>query len=187
MELGEYSQQPKRRSIRLKEILSRSQQMYSQDGNVAADSQNKQVSDLISDCGPIDSLPIKIGQNVRLVGGGQSRIENRNTKLEARNSNESNDNDEQSGQGVDQYVMVLSIDQNDKKRFFSIRENALAMKSKRLATVDKSVNIETVKVKIPGNGRFINLEPSDVMELYTQDINSVAELKKNMVHLQKNQ
>lgn len=151
-------------------------------------------TDIFSDCTDIDtsinSLPKNNRQNTRLVGGGESSkvekfsdssIENRNSKFEASNSNENYESDEtnQSEKRDESYDLALSIDENDKKRYFCIRENLLAMKSMRLDTVAKSVNIGTLKVKIPGNVR-INLEPSDVMELYTQDVNSVAEMKKNM-------
>lgn len=70
------------------------------------------------------------------------------------------------------YETILSIDDSDKKR---LRENTLALSK----TATTSVHIGTRKVDLPGNFQ-ISLEPSDVFELYTQDVNSVAVLIKDI-------
>lgn len=75
----------------------------------------------------------------------------------------------------ERYEMTFSIDEYDKKRFLNIRENSSAT----FESVDKPITIETKEIHFPGNIQTI-LKPTDIMELYIQDINSVA---KEMIEL----
>lgn len=89
-------------------------------------------------------------------------------------SNDEEDEEDES------YEMVLSIDESDKKRFFCLRENALALS--KTAAKPKAEPVMVGKKEwmvLPDNIR-VTLEPSDVMELYTQNLNSVVEMKKNI-------
>lgn len=90
------------------------------------------------------------------------------------NDNSHHDNDEtgESDSEEETYKMTL-IDENDTKRFIFIRENA----SVKLKTVTEPMTIGKKKVILSGNMQA-TLELSDVMELYEQDIDSVAKEMK---------
>lgn len=84
------------------------------------------------------------------------------------NSHDDSDNTGEFDSEEEPYEMT-SIDEKDTKRFIFIRENASA-KSK---TATESMAIGNKKVYLPDNSQ-ITLMLSDVIELYDQDINSVA-------------
>lgn len=74
--------------------------------------------------------------------------------------------------GKGSYEMVL-IDECDKKRFICLRENA--------STLSKSsANPQITESKFDFPNFQITLEPSELMELYTQDMNSVSAMMTNM-------
>lgn len=80
-----------------------------------------------------------------------------------------------------QYEMITIDDSSkcNKNRFKSIVENASAI-SKSLVKSVKSEIIGTKKVILPGNVEII-IQPTDEMLLYTQDMNYVAEMMKNVL------
>lgn len=86
----------------------------------------------------------------------------------------SNINDINKAANDKKFEMVF-VDESDKKRFFHTRENSSA-KSKPLA---EPVVIGKKKVLIPENVR-ITSEPSETMELYTQDMNSASAIIQAM-------
>lgn len=170
------------------------------DGNFETPAKQREsrqkIRDLFGDCTDIET-PIKSPpKTIRQSGDGSATSKvveksslatknnklqepsnvNRCTKFEADSSNlnaANSDETDESDSDDESFEMVLSIDESDKKRFFCYRENASAISK----TVAKPVVVGKKKVFLPGN-KQITLEPSEVMELYTQDVNSVAEMKK---------
>lgn len=80
------------------------------------------------------------------------------------------------------YEMVLSIDEEDKKRFISLQENAseksISNRSLTSKRASKYVCITIEKFFVVRQGKIINLEASDELELYTQDMNSVVKMNR---------
>lgn len=74
---------------------------------------------------------------------------------------------------------TVSIDRSDKKRFISILENFSALSKATASSKVESLVIESQTVLLPGNIPIL-LSPSDEMELYIQDVNSVAKMMKGM-------
>lgn len=75
-----------------------------------------------------------------------------------------------------EYEMILSIDEADKKRFISMRENGL---------VEAKESIESViigKKNVVMERETIVLEPSEEIELFTQDVHSVAKMIRDRRH-----
>lgn len=147
----------------------------------------QKIRDLFGDCTdietPIKSPPKTVRHTRSSAGNAMESSQapgngSSSTKFEADSSNvkddSGSDETDDSDSEEDEYEMVFSIDQSDKKRFFSIRENASAISKK---TVAKAMVVGKRKVVL--DGIQIALEPSDEMELYTQDSDSVAEMKKN--------
>lgn len=105
-------------------------------------------------------------------------VENKNNKYEADSStahNVSDDSDDSnesdSDNDEDTYEMTLSIDETDKRHFISMRENASIVRK----STPNVVNLKSLKLNVDGVN--VCLGPSDVHELYTQDVDSVAAMK----------
>lgn len=92
-------------------------------------------------------------------------------KCEADSSSADLDDEEEDDSDEESYEMIFSIDESDKKRFISIRENPL-VKAEAVA-IPVSIGRKNV---FCGNSKII-LAPSDEMELYVQDMESVVEMK----------
>ncbi|XP_031628794.1 uncharacterized protein LOC116344412 [Contarinia nasturtii] len=155
----------------------------------AKERRSRQIRDIFGDCTDIET-PIKSPsktvnqpkENKRSLtppppppqpAETKSEVVSESTKFEADSSNvkdeEDNDESEDDDSGdEDGYELCLSIDDNDKKRFISIRENA-SIKPK---VTEQCLNIQTKNVHL--DGMRIKLAASEEFELYTQNIDSVA-------------
>lgn len=90
------------------------------------------------------------------------------------NSDSNSDSDDDgSSSDDDGYEMILSTEENDKNRFITLRHDA----SNKTETIEKHVNIGTKNVIL--DGVKITLAPSDEMELYKQDVHTVARMNKD--------
>lgn len=140
----------------------------------------QKIRDLFGDCTDIET-PMKSPPKVISTPAVRSpapKTANQSTKSAAADSSmmsdSSDETDESDSDDERPNEMTLSIDESDKKRFICIRENALAISKSMM----KPTIIGTKRVYLPDNVQ-ITLEPTDVMELYTQDIDSVAKMQKN--------
>lgn len=157
----------------------------------AKEKRSRQIREIFGDCTdietPIKSPPRNIVNNskqtkdntnatvTKVNNPSPQQIENQNNKFEADSSivTDKNDDSDDDGSDEDSYEMIFSIDESDKKRFISMRENASVLS--RNASDFPPIGMKTVV--LPDNLKII-LGPSEEMELYTQDVNSVAEMKK---------
>lgn len=137
----------------------------------AKEKQARQIHDIFGDCADIET-PIK---SPLRVAAKPNTTENKCNKFEADSSNvqDSDDGNESSSEDEYEYEMIFSIDETDKKRFISLRENS-SIKAKQFI---EPVIIGRKNVVMECGA--IVLEPSDEMELFTQDIMSVAKMKKD--------
>lgn len=165
----------------------------------------QQIHDIFGDCTdietPIKSPPKKITQKKPELAAKCNQpsqplrksprtspvqqIDKPSTKYEADSStvqDESDDSDdsddsndsEDSESEDDKYELALSIDESDKRRFLSIRENASTVT--KVAVTSQTIDIRPWKLNIDGVN--VVLAASDIEELYTQDFDSVAEMKR---------
>lgn len=91
-------------------------------------------------------------------------VENSGNKFEADSSNVKDEESSDSDSDEDDYEMIFSIDESDKKRFITLQESSL-VKSKGESIV---VSIGTKTVYLEENVK-ITLAPSDEMELFRQN------------------
>lgn len=155
----------------------------------AKEKRSRQILDIFGDFSDMDT-PIKspaktssrneqkaIDIKEEIKAPSQTKPSN---KFEADSSNvkdeddvtSASDSESESDTDGDGYEMIFSIDENDKKRFICVRENA-SVKSKG---TPPSINIRTKNVVL--DGVKVTLAPSDEMELYEQDVNSAAQFSK---------
>lgn len=71
----------------------------------------------------------------------------------------------------DDFDLCMSIDESDKQRFFSMRENGQQKFTPKI--IDLNIESNNIMTK---DDVEIHLEPTEEMELYTQDMESMAEI-----------
>lgn len=171
-----------------KEVLNKLKEKFI---TPAKERQKRQIRDIFGDCTDIET-PIKSPPKIIVTPIVPSpppakpdpippkEPVRESNKFEADSSNvkdsdsEENDDDDDDDDSSDEdgFEMCLNIDESDKKRFISIRENASA----KPQPAAKPIAIRTMN--IVQDGMTIKLAPSEEMELYTQDVESVAEMNK---------
>lgn len=144
----------------------------------AKEKQARQIRDIFGDCTDIETpikSPSKVVTKPNSTESKPQATENKCNKFEADSSNvqDSDEGDDSSSEDEYEYEMIFSIDETDKRRFVTLRENGLSKSKETFEPViigRKNVVMECGTVV---------LEPTDEIELFTQDIHSVAKMKKD--------
>lgn len=83
------------------------------------------------------------------------------------------------------YEMTGPIDEYDDKQFICVIEKRKSSAIKNVSNLSESTVIETNKIFLKNNVEVL-LSPSDLMELYSQNVDSVAELVRELQNSRKN-
>lgn len=130
------------------------------------------IQDLFGDFSDIET-PIKSPpRSIIRPEQRQQETELNSNKFEADSSNVVDSDDDESSGEEENYELSYACDENDKKRFLSLRHDA-SNKSKGAET---QITIGTKNVVL--DGVKVTLAPTDEMELYKQDVYSVAQMSK---------
>lgn len=165
------------------EILSKMKAKFE---TPAKDKQKRQIRDLFGYCTdtdtPVKSPPKTVAKpkedpiTSKQTATIPEEPKRESNKFEADSSNVNDDDEEDSddddSNDEDDFEMCISIDETDKKRFFSMRETA-SFKPRAPA---KEVTFGSQNIVLDGS--TIHLAISEEMDLYTQDVNSVAQMSK---------
>lgn len=120
--------------------------------------------DMLSDKHEKNSASQKATRSKKMTSGGIA------------DCSEENDN----GESERKRYKMMYIDENDKSRFKCIRENKVSIQQKATATATKPVQIGINETIVRSGNLQVKLEPSDLMELYDQDIESVVKERMSL-------